>query len=378
MEVRDAVKAGKTTVLIGTGGVEQNGPYLAGGKHNFVLATVLPEIAKAIGNTLIAPIVKFVPEGAIEPTPRGHMPYPGTISLEPATFEALLTDICRSYKAHGFKDIILVGDSGGNQTRHAERRQGAEQEVERRRTARARALPARVLQRRSVELRLPEVAGHRADRQDGAGRSGQDRRTDTRNGMHDDIYYEAQIAVQDPKLIRAEQRIKAGLFTLHGVDLAPVSKTVELGKKLAVYRAGITARAFKASHPEAAAAAVTPNQFRRIALTMSGAVEGSHMAHPDFRANGRIFATIYPDNERGMVQLTPDQQAAFMRDDPDIFEPASGAWGRRRLDHGPTRPRRRGNARRRDDAGVAEYSRRPPRQRRRRKRSRDGRRADRL
>src|SRR5262245_12542935 len=116
MEVRDAVRAGKTTILIGTGGVEQNGPYVAGGKHNFVLATVMPEIAKAIGNTLIAPIVKFVPEGAIEPTPRGHMSYPGTISLEQATFESLLTDICRSYKAHGFKDIILIGDSGGNQT----------------------------------------------------------------------------------------------------------------------------------------------------------------------------------------------------------------------------------------------------------------------
>jgi creatinine amidohydrolase len=116
MEVRDAVRAGNTTILIGTGGVEQNGPYLAGGKHNFVLATVMPEIAKAIGKTLIAPIVKFVPEGAIEPAPRGHMSYPGTISLEAATFEALLTDICRSYKAHGFKDIILIGDSGGNQT----------------------------------------------------------------------------------------------------------------------------------------------------------------------------------------------------------------------------------------------------------------------
>ena len=65
--------------------------------------------------------------------------------------------------------------------------------------------------------------------------------------MHDDIYYEAQIAVQDPKLIRAEQRMKAGLFTLHGVDLAPVSKTVEIGRKLADYRAGITAKAFEAS-----------------------------------------------------------------------------------------------------------------------------------
>ena len=73
---------------------------------------------------------------------------------------------------------------------------------------------------------------------------------------------------------------------------------------------------------------MTPNDFRRIALAMNGAVEGSHMAHPDFRANGRIFATIYPDNERGMVQLTPGEQQAFMRDHPGVFEPASGAWGR--------------------------------------------------
>ena len=115
MEVREAVRSGTTTIIIGTGGVEQNGPYVAGGKHNFVLQTVLPYIARAIGHALIAPIVKFVPEGDIEPTPSGHMQYAGTISLEPATFEALLTDICRSYKAHGFTDIILLGDSGGNQ-----------------------------------------------------------------------------------------------------------------------------------------------------------------------------------------------------------------------------------------------------------------------
>ena len=70
------------------------------------------------------------------------------------------------------------------------------------------------------------------------------------------------------------------------------------------------------------------NEFRRIALAMEGVVERSHMAHPDFRVGGRIFATIYPDHERAMVQLTPDQQQAFMRDAPAMFEPASGAWGR--------------------------------------------------
>jgi creatinine amidohydrolase len=75
----------------------------------------LPYIARASAPALIAPIVKFVPEGSIEPTPTGHMQYAGTISVEEATFEALLTDICRSYKAHGFIDIVLLGDSGGNQ-----------------------------------------------------------------------------------------------------------------------------------------------------------------------------------------------------------------------------------------------------------------------
>jgi hypothetical protein len=73
---------------------------------------------------------------------------------------------------------------------------------------------------------------------------------------------------------------------------------------------------------------VKANDFRRIALAMEGASEGSHMAHPDFRVNGRIFATIYPDNIRGMVQLTPDQQQTFTRDNRGVFEPASGAWGR--------------------------------------------------
>ena len=73
---------------------------------------------------------------------------------------------------------------------------------------------------------------------------------------------------------------------------------------------------------------MTPNAFRRIALEMQDAVEGAHMAHPDFRANGRIFATLHADGKQGMVKLTPDQQETFMRENPHTFTPASGAWGR--------------------------------------------------
>jgi hypothetical protein len=72
---------------------------------------------------------------------------------------------------------------------------------------------------------------------------------------------------------------------------------------------------------------MTARQFRKIALGMIGAAEGTHMGHPDFRAHGKIFATLYPDGHNGMVKLTPEQQSDFISADP-AFKPASGAWGR--------------------------------------------------
>jgi YjbR len=68
--------------------------------------------------------------------------------------------------------------------------------------------------------------------------------------------------------------------------------------------------------------------FRRIALGLDGAIESAHMSHPDFRANGRIFATLHRDRLSGMVKLTPDQQRLFVRDHPESFTPEAGAWGR--------------------------------------------------
>jgi hypothetical protein len=245
MEIRDAIRSGTTTIIIGTGGVEQNGPYVAGGKHNYVLQTVLPYIARAIGKALIAPIVKFVPEGNIEPTASGHMRYAGTISVESATFEALLTDICRSYKVHGFIDIVLLGDSGGNQ-RGMERMADALNRRWSGEKTRVHYLREYYFEDRWSYDYLKTLGITQIDKTPPAGES-QDRRTDYRNGIHDDIYYTAQVAVQDPKLIRIEQRIKAGLFNLHGVELAPIDKTIEIGRKLAAYRAEITAKALEAS-----------------------------------------------------------------------------------------------------------------------------------
>lgn len=73
---------------------------------------------------------------------------------------------------------------------------------------------------------------------------------------------------------------------------------------------------------------LSTDEFRRIALGMKDAVEGAHMGHPDFRVNGRIFATLHADHLWGMVKLTPEQQRRFVDDAPDAFVPESGAWGR--------------------------------------------------
>ena len=92
MDVRDAMKAGKTTIIISTGGIEPNGPWLALGKHNFVLKANCDAIARKLGDALCAPIDPFVPEG--DPSGKsGHMATVGTISLREETFRLLLTDM---------------------------------------------------------------------------------------------------------------------------------------------------------------------------------------------------------------------------------------------------------------------------------------------
>ena len=73
---------------------------------------------------------------------------------------------------------------------------------------------------------------------------------------------------------------------------------------------------------------MTPAAFRRLALSLDGAIESAHMGHPDFRAGGRIFATLHRGGKTGMVKLTPEQQARFLQDYSQMFTPEAGAWGR--------------------------------------------------
>ena len=229
MEVRDLIAAGHTTAIIPTGGIEENGPYLSTGKHNVILESLCPAIAAKLGNALCAPVVKFVPEGTIDP-PSGAMRFPGTFSVRDVTYEALLDDIASSLRRHGFRDIVLIGDSGGNQ-----RGMAAVADVlnERWRDSSARAHFVR-------EFYDPgwEATEDYTEEELGV--------AETRNdGHHDDIWVTAMMMVTDPAQVRYEQRVEAGLASINGVPLTPLEDTIELGRKMVEFRAEYTANAIR-------------------------------------------------------------------------------------------------------------------------------------
>jgi len=225
IEVRDAMKSGKDTVIVATGGVEQNGPYLVTGKHNVVLRGTTRAIANQLGNALVAPIIGFVPEGDIDP-PSLHMHYPGTISVTEETYRALISDVCASLKQHGFKNIVLIGDSGGNQ-------EGLKDVAAKLNTAwdggttkihyiaEYYDFPAvdAFLQKNGIE-QTPE-------------------------GWHDDFGMTATMMSVDRHSVRTDQRIEAGKASINGVDLEPIKETIKWGRKVINFRARRTVVAIK-------------------------------------------------------------------------------------------------------------------------------------
>lgn len=224
MDVRDAMADGKTTVIIATGGVEPNGPWMALGKHNWVLEKNCEALARKLGNALCAPVVKFTPEGGIEPR-TGHMLSPGTISLEQATFEALLTDIIRSYKANGFKQIFLIGDSGGNQRGQA-------------------AAAAKTNGGGTLVAHIPEyydyAAVHAMLEAKGYSKKG----SQGSDGLHDDFAISVELIAVDPHLIRLEERVKIGKATIDGNPLDK-AKAEAINKEIVELRVNGTIEGIK-------------------------------------------------------------------------------------------------------------------------------------
>jgi creatinine amidohydrolase len=119
VEVQTALEHGYTTVIVPAGGIEQNGPHMILGKHDYIVRRTAEAIATELGHALVAPVVSYVPEGSYDP-PSGHMRFPGTIGVPEAAYGAVIEGIARSLKAGGFKTICFIGDHGGSQAPQAE------------------------------------------------------------------------------------------------------------------------------------------------------------------------------------------------------------------------------------------------------------------
>jgi creatinine amidohydrolase len=229
MEVRDAIAGDKTTALILTGGVESNGPYLATGKHNFILKVMGEAIARKLGNALVAPIVTLEPG-----RPDGERVAPGSVFLSQATYRGVLTDMAESLRGMGFKNVILMGDSGGNQK--------PMQEVVNTLNAKYNGTPTRFhyipeyYDYTSVQ-KLVQDNGIAEQIKPGAS-SGSD-------GIHDEYGIDALMALYDPDSIRIEQRKKANRTTINGVSLLPMETTLGMGKKIVELRTKLTVDAIQ-------------------------------------------------------------------------------------------------------------------------------------
>ena len=193
LEVRDAIRGGKTTVIVATGGVEQNGPYVVTGKHNYILEAFTEVIARKLGNALVAPIIKLVPEGDHDP-PSGSMRYPGTVSLREETFRSVLIDVCSSFKPHGVGSIVLLGDSGGNQEGMKE--VAAKLNADWEGNPRVHYIPE-YYDYPSV-LKFVEDQGIEQEFE----------------GIHDEYGISSILMAVDPELVRMEQRLEKSLFVI--------------------------------------------------------------------------------------------------------------------------------------------------------------------
>jgi len=230
LEVRDAIKAGKTTALILAGSTEQNGPYLAGGKHQIVLRQTGEAIARKLGNALVAPIV---PMEAGNPDNQ-YISW-GSMYLTPDTFKAVLRDMSTSLKSQGFKNIILMGDSGGDTA--GLKTTAQELTAKWNGTASAYHIPE------YYNWSSPGVPGGPTVRQFTT-ESGIPEKFNS-DGIHDDYGLTSVLMAYDPRAVRLEQRIAANRTTINGISIVPKEKTIAFGQKIIEWRANIAVEAIK-------------------------------------------------------------------------------------------------------------------------------------
>jgi creatinine amidohydrolase/Fe(II)-dependent formamide hydrolase-like protein len=230
MEVRDAVAGGTTTVIVPVGAVDANGPFLVTNKHEVTLGQVCEGVAKALGKTLCAPILDYSRQGGIDP-PSGQMRYAGVISLRAETFAMVIDDIASSLRQHGFTDIFFITDKGTNEP---DLRAIAKTLNDRWRSVGATVyyLDEQYTRRERLdELFLKDSLKIVEPKND---------------GYHDNIVQTSLLLLADPANVRYEQRAKAGLLSINGINIQSQQWVREVGQKLLDWRIRNSATAIKA------------------------------------------------------------------------------------------------------------------------------------
>ena len=225
LEVRDAMKAGKTTALVMAGSTEQNGPYMSGGKHQYAIKLVGEAVARKLGNALVAPIIPIEVGN-----PENKYLEWGSIYFTAETFQAVVRDIATSLKSQGFRNIVLLGDSGGN-------------------TAGLRAVAQELSAKWGDSARIVHVPEYYNWTSQGGVRDfvintlGIPEKQS--EGVHDEYGLSAVMMAFDPNLVRFDDRVKAKKATINSISLEPKAKTIENGRKIVEFRASVAVEAIK-------------------------------------------------------------------------------------------------------------------------------------
>jgi creatinine amidohydrolase len=211
-EIRDAIAAGKTTVILPSGGTEQNGPHMAIGKHNFRALANAQTIARRLGNALVAPVIVYTPEGKYDP-PEGHLRYPGTMGVPDDVYAGVVEGVVRSLKLHGSRDIVLIGDHGSDQ---------AGQDAV---AAKLNAEWAR------TNVRVHAIGGYyRGDPEGDAAEMMKRGIKKEEMGNHADVRDTSQMLAIDPMMVHTD-RLEAG-NRMNGVEGDPRRASAEIGRAL--------------------------------------------------------------------------------------------------------------------------------------------------
>lgn len=211
-ELNEQIQAGKLTVIVPIGGTEQNGPAMALGKHNVRAKALAEKIAKILGNAVVAPVIAYVPEGGVNP-PTAHMRLPGTITIPEETFEKTLEYAARSFKLHGFRDIIFLGDHGGYQKNLKAVVQRLNRDWQ--------ATPARA-HAPDEYYRAVETTYVQALRERGF--------SDKQIGTHAGLADTSLMLALDARLVRPKRLSADGLDPAHGINGDPRRASAELGE----------------------------------------------------------------------------------------------------------------------------------------------------